>query len=133
MTAYFDAAQRQPYVGIDAAIGIEKTVINTVGLAIEDREFPADLREKIQGFIDVWRIDEPGKLDWKRQPVQGRLYFNLTKRSRLLEELHDAFHDVAQRRHRTRFGILSDDPSEIVGRRDQHAEDLENDPEGATP
>src|SRR5579863_5057713 len=107
---------------VDAVLKLEDDVVNTVNLATGDREFPDDLREKIQNLIAVFRLRDltkPGELQQK-----AREWLVTMKDDRLFTELHSAFHVVASKRHMTRFGLLLDDPSGIVRRRDSFDEEL---------
>lgn len=51
---------------------------------------------------------------------RARAYLFCARSSRLIEELHSAFHAVARRRVQTRFGFLTDSPRQIVHARDAH-------------
>lgn len=126
MTAYFDDLRREiselSRVHEDddnfllAAAAVEARVIETVRLVTGDREFPDDLREKIMGHVAVLAIDlAPGL-----PPTRGRERARVCRDSPLLEALHDDFHALARRRIVTRFGLMLDDPSGILRRRDAH-------------
>ena len=96
---------------------IEREVIPEINLVTGDREFPDDLREKIQGIIAMHRTTSVGDV----QPRQRAVDMATTVRMcPLISELHRAFHEVGTRRHRTRFGILSDNPTVILAMRDDH-------------
>jgi hypothetical protein len=108
----------------EAVLKLEDDVVHTVNLATGDREFPEDLREKIQNLIALFRLrdlSKPGELLPK-----AKEWLVTMKEDRLFTELHSAFHVVASRRHVTRFGILFDDPAGIVRRRD----DFDENPDG---
>lgn len=95
---------------------LEEQVIKTVSLCTGDREFPDDLREKIQGIIAVKRV-----FGVDNNPNEKNLDMLLAvKNSELLSSLHSAFHEVASKRIATRFGLLSDNPDGILKRRDFH-------------
>ena len=102
---------------------IERGVIRDVNYITGDREFPEDLREKIQGLIAVHRTqvmrDEP--------PTRARELNLRMRRSQLLQELHSAFHEVGFRRIKTRFGVLSDNPRVNCLMRENHENPLEED------
>lgn len=120
MTGYFDTAEREAAeaaraFGLDAVALVEERVIADVNLITGDREFPDDLRERIQGCIAVCRAKCPSGI-----PTKGERYVEMVKRSKLLGELHSLFHEVARRRVRTRFGFLSDNPRASVVARDDH-------------
>ena len=122
MTSYFDERARAlDGATITEAVEVEKEVIATVNLVTGDREFPEDLRERIQGLIAVFRCRKSTSASspWSR----GRFDFEATSESSLLRELHSAFHDVANRRIETRFGILSSSPEDILVRRAEHDEE----------
>lgn len=94
---------------------IESRVTKTVSLVTGDREFPDDLREKIQGIVAVHSV-YPTKLF---NPKAAAFLLD-TKSSEVFSRLHSAFHEVASRRVPTRFGLLSDDPEGILKRRDNY-------------
>ncbi|TAL42439.1 MAG: hypothetical protein EPN91_08650 [Salinibacterium sp.] len=102
---------------------IEERVVKTVSLATGDREFPADLREKLMKIIATKRVFRPETNDVNEDAAT---YIVAMKLSELFEALHSAFHEVASRRAQTRFGMLSDNPEGIVSRRDAHDTDVED-------
>lgn len=125
MTAYFDRINRiinDPTFGVfgeekflsDIAL-IEKRVIEQVVLVTGDREFPDDLREKILGAIAIKGICQIGGL-----PVleKTKAMVLALKKSILLDDLHSAFHELAARNIRTRFGVFSDSPNDILQQRE---------------
>jgi len=127
MSSWFDDWDRevQEIEGIESVAGfmtalvaIEKPRVEAINLVTGDREFPDDLREKIQGHIALWAIS--GSL-----PATDRAweYATSTRCSRLSMELHDDFHEVARRGISTRFGRLSDSPSQILALRDEYDEE----------
>ena len=133
MTAYFDDLSRQVRTLSEeiededefinaVADEVEEGLIKTVSLATGDREFPYDLREKIQNVVALNRLKGPDGTLWN-----GELLFHarISRSSSLVENLHSAFHEVARRRVKTRFGVLLDDPSTIVCLRDDHDIDVE--------
>lgn len=117
MTTYFDNLTREIRVSnnLDTTIALENDLAAKVSLVTGDREFPDDLREKIQGVIAVRRIERPETNDRNEREVE---WFNTLKQSRLVEDLHACFHIVAEGRYVTRFGLLTDDPEDILKRRD---------------
>ena len=124
MTSYFDDATREVSglpedepTFIAHLILIEQRVAHEASLVTGDREFPTDLREKIQGIVATKAI----------QPSEGGLInermrdFALVGRnSELLSDLHRAFHELAIRRVTTRFGLMFDSPTDILKSRDEH-------------
>ncbi len=128
MSSYFDERARQVAETADADDGddgvfllgvicIEAPMIDQVNLVTGDREFPDDLRQRIQGAIATKAVGA-----WHGvKPLQRTVDRALRCRTSLLvEELHDLFHEVARRRRHTRFGYLSDSPEDILARRDEH-------------
>jgi hypothetical protein len=124
MTSYFDDATRavsslpkglpdEEYLARVAEI--EKPIVHDVLLNTGDREFPDDLREKILGVMAVKGVYSPAGL----QPTEGAREYVLTMRySELLSDLHSAFHALAGRRVKARFGFWSDSPrANLVTRR----------------
>ena len=101
---------------------LEASAIADINLVTGDREFPDDLRERIQRLIAVGQT----RLIEGQPPTRHRIENLMMRRSHLLEELHSAFHEVGSRRIQTRFGILSDHPRVNLSMRDDH--DLPDDP-----
>jgi hypothetical protein len=119
MTEFFDSRTRTAEQGFDFAVEVEKEVIHYVSLVTGDREFPPDLREEAQRTIALWSLGPLGKLKPRPEAVQ---YYETMNLSRLLSDLHSFFHKVAALRLESRFGILSDDPLDILIRRDDEDE-----------
>jgi len=127
MTSYFDEASHA--VGeiprdlpnesfLEAIAAIEKPIIECVSLNTGDREFPDDLREKIQSVIAVWAIYQRSP---ELKPTERAVDWALTMRSsELVEVLHSAFHALAGRRIKTRFGYWTDSPRANLVSRDDH-------------
>lgn len=109
-----DAEERDSYFLARLEMG-ERRVIRVVNLVTGDREFPDDLRQRIQSIIAMHRITPVESLEPRAKAVEAA---RVTRTHPLLQELHSAFHDVAQRRIETRFGILSDSPTAILSMRD---------------
>lgn len=125
MTAYFDNVSSE----LDTVIGssciseeelltqvglIESKVVQDVLLITGDREFPDDLRQTILTHIAVYGIYNPAALPPMEKTVQRVLAL---RDSMLLRKLHDDFHEVGSRRIKTRFGLLGDDPRQILNQR----------------
>lgn len=129
MTDYFDKAEREVRertAGGDeplhAARTVEARVVRDVLLCTGDREFPDDLREKI-----LTRIVASGLVDYSGKPrtnAEAEDYASSTRSSDLLGRLHSLFHELARRRHPTRFGPWSDSPEGNLYRRGVADEDL---------
>jgi hypothetical protein len=134
MTAYWDALKREVREAsqfsnddfVETVIDIETRVIREVSLATGDREFPDDLREKVQGVIAINAIDF-GRYIYERPCSEGNALANararawlLTMRySILLEELHSVFHVVATRRAPNRYDtFFTDDPTSFLRARE---------------
>lgn len=96
---------------------IEHRMIEDVVLAVGDRQFPADLREKAMGLIARWHVGTFAELPPTEEAIS---YTTTMKWSELVDRMHSLFHEVASRRIQTRFGMLSDHPVDIVHRRDEH-------------
>jgi len=128
MSSYFDdktyrvsrASDEAGKCGADfiaAVVIIEQEVIRDVTLVAGDREFPDDLREKAMSIIANWHVGKQNGLE----PVQKAVeYATFMQMSELVEKMHTLFHEVASRRIMTRFGRLSDNPPDILARRDEH-------------
>lgn len=130
MTDYFDKAEREirerAREGSDpigASRCVEARVVRDVLLCTGDREFPDDLREKI-----LTRIVASGLVDYSGKPRangEAEDYAASTRSSDLLGRLHSLFHELARRRHPTRFGPWSDSPEgNLYRRRATDEEDL---------
>lgn len=141
MTEYFDNLRRQvadlvattstDQVLIERVKRLEDEVIRTVSLCTGDREFPGRYREAIQGLITVHRLEPAGG---PADSDGAKHYLIMAKDHRLFDELHSAFHKLASERIRTRFGLLSDSPADIVRRRDDHDScDYEDDEDNIRP
>jgi hypothetical protein len=113
MSKYFDERHqwvRQDFQDIDV---IEAEVIRVVNLVTGDIEFPGEMRDKIQGIIACNQHAPVGGI-----MTQGGKMSDITQSSRLISELHSAFHDLASMRIKVRFGRLDDKPDKILKRRD---------------
>lgn len=133
MTAYWDRLRREVQDAahertdsdlVEVVADIEARVIREVSLTTGDREFPDDLRHEIQGLVAVHAID-PGRslLDGRSSELaneSARVWLLTMRSSILFDELHRAFHRVAERRAANRFdGHFSDDPMSFL--RARHA------------
>lgn len=122
MSSYFDTlrVEMAEIFGqddfIERAIDLEEKVIKEVSLVTGDREFPEELREKIQTLIAQKRI----KLLGGEINEPARDFATAVGYSELLEDLHSAFHRVASERIKTRFGTLTDSPSANLVMREHH-------------
>jgi hypothetical protein len=127
MTSYFDKAEREAshltFLDADsyleAMAAVEEPVIHDVTLNTGDREFPDDLRERILGIIAVKAVRGPGGLP---TTARTRDYVLSVRRSELLADLHSAFHALASRRVKCRWGFWSDSPSQNLLSRKCHDE-----------
>ncbi len=100
-----------------SVIAIEAQLYREVTAITGDREFPEDLREKIMGAFATSSTYQPGRLP---VPERARDYAIATSSSKVIEEIHDLFHELARRRVKTRFGVLNDSPTGIKILRDEH-------------
>lgn len=119
MSSYWDKASLEIAEAetVDEAKAVEQRVISETVLVTGDREFPEDHRTEILGIIAVKRIDPVGG-DPKNR---SREWFQSVHTSRMVDDLHDAFHELARPRHETRFGGWSDNVDSNLARRDAHA------------
>lgn len=136
MSSYFDAIMAQfrdisflPEEDfLERAVEIETQVIREVSLTTGDKEFPDDLREKIQSCIAVWSYDyeqyaSGGHPRERKIPInENAKHWLLTMRySRMCESLHTLFHEVAVRKIEHRFGgFFSDSPEGFLKVRDSY-------------
>lgn len=117
MTAYFDNINRRITHGdLEDAIQSEALVIQDVNLVCGDREFPDDMREKMMQTIAVGQMAPTYGYDGFKNS-RAIEYFKITHSSRMVIELHGLFHVLAEKRVATRFGLLSDDPKDILNQR----------------
>ena len=127
MSSYFDALAQEVaeaaerFESDDAFLAqlasIERQMFDTISLVTGDREFPDDLREKIMSAFATRAVFSRGELP----PTEHTLDYVLSVRcSRLIDTVHDLFHDLARRRIQVRFGRLSDNPPMILALRDEH-------------
>ena len=132
MSSYFDAKTREVSEASDAnrnddtafltaVANIEAEMIRDVSLVAADREFPADLREKIVGLIVRWHVGTSSPLT--PMSAKARDYALCVRSSELVETMHSLFHEIASRRINTRFGLLTDHPQHIVNCCKEHDED----------
>lgn len=97
---------------------IEAPRIKAIQLVVGDREFPPDLREKIMGCIAQWAIG--GLAEGTKPTTKAREWVLMMRSSEVSSRLHTLFHEVGNRRHQTRYGLLDDNPRSILLRRDEH-------------
>jgi hypothetical protein len=116
MSKYFDEKHQWVREDFDSIDNVEAGIIDDVNLVTGDREFPEEMRERIQGIIACNRHQcLPGLEDLGMS--QGGKMSEITRSSRLISELHSAFHDLAGMRIRTSYGRLDDSPEKILKRR----------------
>ncbi len=120
MSSYFDAAQRTARRSYEDLVAAEEQVYKDVTRITGDREFPGDLREKILGAMAVGFVWQGGDLPIPQNA--GWIARNM-KYSAGIEAVHELFHELARRRVQTRFGVLSDSPTQMSLLRDEHDED----------
>jgi hypothetical protein len=129
MTSFFDdydrevteASQQDDKSFLSHLGSIEEGLIKWIYLCCGDRQFPADMRERIMGIIAVHRIELGCKCAPSEDTNDNAVeYAKATRSSKLVSELHSAFHKLASSRYKTRFGILGDNPKTIIMRRDDH-------------
>jgi len=127
MSSYFDAKMEE--VGKAAerfesddmflaqVANIEREMFDTISLVAGDREFPDDLREKIMGAFATQAVFSHGVMN----PMDKTVDYVLSVRcSRVIDDIHELFHDLARRRIQTRFGRFSDNPPMILALRDEY-------------
>jgi hypothetical protein len=129
MSSYFDAKQLEVDKAFECAktrkhfcrrlVEIEEQVFRDVCRITGDREFPATLRERIMDACATERVDVGGVPN--RRGLEQCIRFGW---SHYIETMHSLFHEVAQSRTETRFGLLTDDPIGDAERRDHHDAEL---------
>ena len=122
MTSYFDEASHNISECshlpddrfLDQVADIENSIIRDVNLVTGDKQFPDDLREKIQTCIAVRAYNYLGYVNEKAK--EWILY---VRSSRMIDSLHSLFHEVAGRGITTRFGFrIGDNPDIFLKLRD---------------
>ena len=96
---------------------IEATRVHVVNLVTGDREFPDDARELVQGLIAVLGVSVylPSPMSLEGATTGGY--------SRLARELRTVFSEIAKAEIETRFGVLTDDPWQILIHRSTYDSD----------
>ncbi|MEE8536892.1 MAG: hypothetical protein V3S71_02720 [Acidobacteriota bacterium] len=117
MSSYFDSAQRVARQSYEDLVAAEEQVFKDVTYVTGDREFPDDLREKILGVMAVEFAWHPSGVPQNERAVE---YVKMMSYSRGIESVHSLFHELARRDIWTRFGRLSDSPTQIRHLRDEH-------------
>lgn len=127
MSSYFDAMAREILEAdesrpgneefLAAVIAVEERLWREVTRVTGDREFPNDLREKVLGEFARHAVYQPEGVP---MPWKAREFVLSLRCSRVLEHVHELFHDVARRRITTRFGRLSDSPTQILALREEY-------------
>lgn len=96
----------------------EARVARDCELLCGDREFPTEFREKILGVIATQSVAPCPSGVEKR----SRLLAEAARYSAMIEKLHDIFHELASKRIKTRFGLLTDHPLWNLQRREAEVE-----------
>ena len=120
MSHYFDGKVREvdaalhaqlfePVLGVVARV--EELVIHDVMLLIGDREFPTDLFARAMHVIATNRASDP---------TEGARRTEVLRRSALIDALHRLWHEIASRKVRVRWGLLTDDPAGDLRARERH-------------
>ncbi len=126
MTSFFDtisheirnaADQEDDAAFLETVVQAEAQMYRTVTAITGDREFPDDLRHRILGVLASRAVYQPGRLPI---PEDARESVLTLRYSDAVEGVHSLFHELAQRRIETRFGLLSDNPAEMLVRREDH-------------
>jgi len=109
----WDREVREAKIPVDQK-EIEEIRVHEINLVTGDREFPDEARELIQCLIAVLGISVYRPTPMSLQSATTGGY------SRLARELRAVFAEVATTRIETRFGVLTDNPCEILALRDAH-------------
>lgn len=112
---------------------VEDRVLHTVDLVTGDRDFPDDLRERIQGLIAKKSIRAFEMMKGMFPKIMSTSFRDPREdlkafwHHELFEDLHSLFHDVATRRHQHRFGgYFSDNPDGFLRVRDEATGDTDS-------
>ena len=136
MSSYFDElnseiatafGKNKPDDFIEVLVKIEERMIKEVSLVTGDREFPEELREKVQTLISSKRI----KLLGGETNEHSKEFAESVGYSPLIQDMHSAFHAIGSKRIKTRFGVLCDSPSVILAMRKDHDEPVDQE-DGST-
>lgn len=109
MSSYFDKARSDSEpsreLSLDdrknIALRVEHQVIADVSKELNDPAFPPELKTRIEQKIDRNRLETE----------RGSEYFSVIGYSRLIEDLHSLFHDLARMRvYRSDGSMFSDNP-----------------------
>ncbi len=102
----------------------ERDMMDDVVLIAEDEEFPSKLKSKmIQASQDlgVWKTDNDVDTDDEKQQVRTERVL-MHRTSLLIGVLHNLFHILDRKKIKTRFGMLTDDPHDMLSRRKDYNE-----------
>jgi len=113
---------------VAAVIEIELRVIRAVSLTTGDREFPDDLRKRIQIILMTSAIDYTRYVSGRTGDENMRTISWLlnVRTSLLISDLHRIYHEVATRRPPNRYDThFTDDPSSFLAAREATWEQAE--------
>lgn len=97
---------------------LEGDVWQVVSLCVGDREFPDEFRQEA---LSISAIHTVRPIAAGIEPLADTVAHARAGRwSPMVSKLGDLFARVRKSKIETRFGVLSDDPREIVSRRDAH-------------
>jgi hypothetical protein len=103
---------------------VEKELIVEVVEIAEDEEFPSALMTKMKVAskdLGVWLPNKKVDVDTDeyRERVERVLLY---RKSLLIGVLHSMFHDLDRKKIKARFGMLTDDPHDMLARRKDYSE-----------
>ena len=129
MTAFWDKLERDARESFEQAIEIERHAREITFLIMGDREFPDVFREKIWETTVKYGLETIAVENGKCQTVlndKNVQWYQMMRTSRLLSELHSLWHNIGRNLTRTRFCVISDDPSDALRLRDLWIDDSEH-------
>lgn len=133
MSSYFDSFDRQVSLLADQFRGgddlaflkavqeLESGMKRTCELFAGDKDTPEEVRQRIIRCVTTCRVyfdaDMPGLGD---SPANE--YVAACRLSKMSQEMHRIFHDIARMHLKTRYGVVMDNPEAAVRARDAYAE-----------
>ncbi len=116
MSSYFDEAQREVREDFSSVAAVEARVKRDVELVAGDVDIPGGTREVLIGTIALLEYET----SYQGPPTKGHEQSNIMRQSALIEALHSQFHSIASCQIQTRFGVLNDNPRNILTMREAY-------------
>jgi hypothetical protein len=133
MSSYFDAFRREVHTLSSAAGNDTEAFLKTLMIAEErikndclsfagDRETPDEVRQMIIACVALNEVRYSGGdfLGDDKGESKGTQWAAVARSSRLGEEMHSLWHDIAHLRLKPRYGLVMDNPEYAIQARDRH-------------